>query len=65
MAEARPITFMIRRNAWHWNFHGWVIFERQRERKFSKMTYVRQREAEDAAKVRMFELTAGWRSGRR
>jgi hypothetical protein len=65
MPEAHPFTFMIRRNARLRDLYGWIIFDRQREREFSKVNYLTQCEAEEAAKVRMTELIAAWRSGRR
>jgi hypothetical protein len=64
MPEAHPFTFIVRRNAWHWGLFGWIIFERQREREVSRMTYATQREAEEAAKARMIQLIDGRRSGR-
>ena len=65
MPEAHPFTFMVRRNSCHRNLCDWVIFERQREREISKIGYVYQSEAENAAKARMIELVAAWRTGRR
>ncbi len=65
MAAQHPFTFMVRPSMSLKDHYGWTIFEREREREFSKVSYATQREAEDAAKARMIALIAAWRTAAR
>jgi hypothetical protein len=58
---AHPFTFMIRRVSVKNGLLNWVIYERHREREFSKASYASEREASEAARARMEKLIATWR----
>ena len=58
---AHPFTFMVRRVSAMNSLLRWVIYERHREREFSKASYATEREASAAARERMEKLIATWR----